>query len=208
MRRASRSGRPKTKRTLNHRAFLFSIQPIPPIPSSEGTTSPIPSTGAQRPFRLLLRHKEQICSWVTTRRSLTLVSGESADRLSVPILNRWIDSSLAAFVALKTSDRTALGFCTLSRAELPGIPPSYVEICHLVVDPGHRRLAVGSSLVRSAIQYASLRCFSFVCGRVVSSNDYALTLAHYMRAEEITGLERWLPEDFRWFRFVSKHNED
>lgn len=189
-----------SNQTVRLGAFLFLIQPF--LPSQDEDPTVVVRCPTESSLQLPNNEKERICSWVSTRRSLQLVSGDDGDRLTISILNRWLKMSAASFVVLRSPQNVPVAFCTLSRSELPGIPEPYIEICHLVVDPTYRRLSIGSHIVKAAVEFAAHSGYSYVCGRVVRSNSFAIRLANYLHAENITKSEDWLLPDCIWFRFT------
>lgn len=188
-----------SNQTLRLGAFLFWIQSFLPSQDEDPT---VVVRCPESSLQLRNDEKHRICSWVPTRRSLQLVSGDDGDQLTISILNRWLKMSSASFVVLRSPQNVPVAFCTLSRSELPGIPEPYIEICHLVVDPTFRRLSIGSHIVKAAVEFAAQSGYSYVCGRVVRSNSYAIRLANYLHAENITKSEDWVLPDFIWFRFT------
>jgi len=139
-----------------------------------------------------------ICSWVQSRAALQLISGDSGEALTPEILEGWLARAACSIVITEVGAGTPAGFCTISRLELPSIPPTYLELCHLVVDPRREYHFVGSRLCRTAKSAARERGFRYLCARISPTNRYALALARQQRAEEFT--ETWLPSGFRWFR--------
>jgi len=159
-----------------------------------------PVIGAFRIRGLADSDRVEICSWVRTRAELEFVSGETADGLSIPILESWERDAEACLVLAKEPDQRPMGFCTLTRLEARNIPESYVELCHLITDPSERHVFLGSRLVHAAECLADQNGYSFLCGRVVTTNRQGLALVRFVRAEEFTDLEAWSPVGFRWFR--------
>lgn len=152
-----------------------------------------------RPF--LPRDIEAVCSWVPSRELLHLVSGDDGDRLTPNILQAWIQKACAAFVVASPEHSSIMGFCTLSADELHGIPTSYIELCHLIINPMFRYFFVGPRLCQHTKQFAAMIGKRYLLGRVLPSNRYALLLARRERFSEMTPSEPWLEEGFRWFRF-------
>lgn len=158
------------------------------------------TTARYRDRTYLPADKSAICSWVQSRTRLQLISGDSGEALTHEILEGWVAQSALAIVITEVGTSRPAGFCTISNVEIPDIPPTYVELCHLVVDPNRRYDFVGSRLYRAAKIAASERGFRYGCARVSPTNRYALALARHQRAEEFTSREHWLPAGFRWFR--------
>jgi len=152
-----------------------------------------------RPFAP--RDAELVSSWVSTREALHLVSSDDADRLTPDILFAWTQKACAAFVVADQERSSITGFCTMSVDELPGIPPSYIELCHLIVNPRFRYFFVGPRLCQHAKHLARMLNKRYLLGRVLPSNRYALLLARRERFVELTHPKPWLLEGFRWFRF-------
>lgn len=142
----------------------------------------------------------KICSWVPTRQALDLVSGDTSARLTLGILSRWEATAVSSLVVGDACDNNLLGFCTLSTTEVPRLPTDYVELCHLIVQPGRTNLLIGSRLVSAARVKAYQMGYRFGCGRVTPMNRYGLALARLHRAEEITATVPWATGSFRWFR--------
>ena len=142
----------------------------------------------------------QVCSWVATREALQLVSGDIGDQLTPQMLQTWRTNATASFVVSQGARDEPIGFCTISRREVVNLPPQYIEICHLIVDPSHRHRFIGSLLIGAARSAASTLGFLFLCGRIVSTNRWALALAQSQRAKEFTDSEGWASSGFRWFR--------
>lgn len=147
-------------------------------------------------------NKDQIyvCSWVKNHEALSLVSGDKADYLTPNILTKWINKAKISLVIYKEFVNEPVGFCTLSCSEVDYIPTSYIEICHLIINPTYRYMFIGSRLVREAVSIARKRGFRFICGRVIHTNRYGLVLAKKQRFEEFSNCEAWTPPGFRWFR--------
>ena len=143
-----------------------------------------------------------ICSWVRTRQVLQLVSGDAADFLTPALLSGWLARAQIAIVVADEVANQPAGFCTLSCLEVPHLPASYVEICHLIVAPEFRHLFIGSRLVRAAKSLAHDFGYRFVCCRVTPTNKWALALARAQGFQEFTNIKDWLPHGFRWFRFA------
>mgnify|MGYP001559264585 CR=1 FL=1 len=150
----------------------------------------------------------EVCSWVPTTTALQLVSGDKSDRLTPEILRGWTTKAETSLVVYQHPTHQPVGFCTVSRMELPYLPATYIELCHLVVDPRWRYLFIGSRLYRAVRSAACTLGYYFVCARIVPTNRYALALARFLRAEEFTGTEVWAPSGFRWFRLdISLDND-
>lgn len=161
------------------------------------------SKGDNSQFRVrsfLNSDMQQICSWIKNRRTLQLVSIDSSDCLTPDILINWIVNSQKCFVVTECFTDKPVGFCTLSRQEVSNLSYSYVELCHLIVNPQRKYLFIGSILCSAARSVARDLGYQFLCGRVVSTNRYGLVLAKSQRAKEITNMESWATSDFRWFR--------
>lgn len=142
----------------------------------------------------------RICSWVPTAEKLRLISGDVARRLSLDILHRWLAEARISLVVCTESDSEPVGFCTLTRSEVADLPPSHIELCHLTVSPRCRYLIVGSQLIIAAQALAQRSGYRFLCGRVVPTNRYGLTLVSNAKAEEMTGNAIWALTGFRWFQ--------
>jgi ribosomal protein S18 acetylase RimI-like enzyme len=147
----------------------------------------------------------EICSWVTTREALQLVSGNTADYLTPIILEQWASDACKCLVVSDQVTDRAVGFCTLSNNELPNLPENYIELCHLIVNPQYRYLFIASRLCRTAKTVASDFGFKFLCGRVKPTNRYTLALARLQRFQEFTNESSWAVSGFRWFRFAVSH---
>jgi len=153
-------------------------------------------------------NKDQIhiCSFVKSRKALLLVSGDSSDSLTPNILTNWISKAKVSLVISREPMNEPIGFCTLSRLEVDYIPASYIEICHLIINPTYRYMFIGPRLVREATFISREFGFRFICGRVVHNNRYGLILAKKQKFEEFTNTESWMPPGFRWFRLnLSAH---
>ena len=148
-------------------------------------------------------YKDQnyVCSWVKSREDLLKVSGDSSDFLTPNILFTWISKAQISLVVSREPIDDPIGFCTLSRLEVDNIPASYIEICHLIIDPKYRYMYIGPRLVREAISVSRSLKIQFVCGRVAHSNRYGLILARKQMFEEFTDSEVWTPTGFQWFRY-------
>jgi hypothetical protein len=144
---------------------------------------------------------DDVCSWVRTRAALTLVSGDSGECLTLSILARWIADAQVSLVVERELDGVPLGFCTFSDGELPSLPPEYVEMCHLIINPEFRNLFIGSRLCVRGKSLARSLGFRFLCGRIVPRNRYTLALARLHRFEDFTNKEVWTPRGFLWMRF-------
>jgi ribosomal protein S18 acetylase RimI-like enzyme len=142
-----------------------------------------------------------ICSWVESSEALLQVSGDSADSLTPSILYKWIGKAKVSLVVTKEPMDEPIGFCTLSRLEVDYMPDSYIEICHLIIDPQYRYMFIGPRLVQGAISISCKFGFRFICGRVLHTNRYGLILARKQKFEEFTNTEAWITPGFRWFRF-------
>lgn len=139
-----------------------------------------------------------ICSWVPTRRDLSLVAGDDADHLAPALLAAWIRRSLVAIVLRRDVDGEAVAFCTLTRAESPLLPSQTVELCHLITDPNARpRLAV-FNLLDAAKHSARRMGFTEVVGRVVPANTRMLVIAAFKGGFRLEPLPNWAAPGFVW----------
>lgn len=158
------------------------------------------TTALYRDRHLTVADEPTICSWVQNRAALQLISGDSGEALTPEILDGWLARAAFSIVITEVGIDAPVGFCTISRLEIPRIPPTYLELCHLVVDPRRCYHFVGSRLCRVAKSAARDLGFRYLCARISPTNRYALALARQQRAEEFTSREIWLPSGFRWFR--------
>lgn len=142
----------------------------------------------------------KICSWVTNRAELKMVSGDVAEGLTQEILRSWLAKAITSLVVVDGRTREPIGFCTLSRCEVPGLPPDYIEMCHVLVDPQQKYVFIVSRLINYGTSWARGLGYRFGCARVLPYNRWALLLARYEKAEEFTDKESWTPAGFRWFR--------
>src|SRR5438874_871490 len=76
----------------------------------------------------------KICSWITNRSELQMVSGDDGDCLTPKILRHWLVQATASLVLIDNVAEQPVGFCTISRSEVPSLPPDYIEMCHLLVN--------------------------------------------------------------------------
>ena len=139
----------------------------------------------------------KICSWVSTHSMLQNVSGDRAECLNQDILIRWLNE---ACKALLIHDTEPLAFCTLSDKEVPSLPETYIELCHLIVDPKHNFYRNGDRLLFFWIYLARNLGYEYICGRVQPDNSYGVTLVRENAFDEFTGSEPWEIPGFRWFR--------
>jgi ribosomal protein S18 acetylase RimI-like enzyme len=143
---------------------------------------------------------DTICGWVQGRYLLQLVSSDDADRLTPGILARWLGRAIHTVVIANEATDEPVGFCTLSSTEVLDAPPSFVEICHLIVDPHYRYLFIGPRICKAAKVTARQHGFSGLHGRVVPQHRFGIALAQYERFLELAPPPLWLPTGFRWFR--------
>lgn len=142
----------------------------------------------------------RICSWVQSRQQLSMVSGDQGERLTAEILQSWLMKATASIVLEDSTSKNAVGFCTLSRLELPNMPSDCIELCHVLVDPQQKYLFVTSRLLHYAKALTRDLGYRVGCARVVPSNRWALALARYHKSDEFTDKETWAISGFRWFR--------
>lgn len=146
------------------------------------------------------RDTYRICSWITNRSELQMVSGDDGDCLTPRILRSWLAQATASLVLIDEVVNQPVGFCTISRGEIAGLPPDYIEMCHLLVNPEYKYAFVTSRLLDAAKNLARGLGYRFGCARIVPTNRWALSLARYHRGEEFTDREAWTFPGFRWFR--------
>ena len=142
----------------------------------------------------------EICSWVTSHTELQMVSGDAGGCLTPDILRSWLAKASQSLVLIDGTTKKPVGFCTLSKCEAPNLPPDYIEMCHLLINPRWKYVFITARLLDSAKSLARGLGYHFGCARVVPLNRWALLLTRYEKAEEFTGKELWTPAGFRWFR--------
>jgi hypothetical protein len=141
----------------------------------------------------------EICSWVTSPRALSLVSSDLGDHLTASIFHRWKSHALQCLVVACPGSDAPVAFCSVSQSESPGMPSSYLELCHLIVRLRRLYVPLGTRLAQHAAQVAASNTCSFVCARVLPENRHGLRLAAYLKAEEFSDID-WLSPGFCWFR--------
>ena len=138
-----------------------------------------------------------ICSWVKNSRELADISSDNSDYLTEEILNQWRIDSIAAVVLEQSNEPTA--FCTLSTKEYD-LPSDWVEVCHLVINPSHRRKYYATTLLNYLRLIAAQLDYQQLVGRIVRDNIPALKLADYVRWNEIECQSNFDPA-FRWYSY-------
>lgn len=182
------------------RLTVFRLRRPAMIPSSLSTADPAISHPQCGTRSLEECDYAKICSWVTTRNRLELVCSDLGDHLTPEILATWNHAALSTIVILDQETQEAAGFCTLTSRESAHMPSSYIELCHLVVDPHKAYLSIGSKLCCAAKQQARAYGYRYVLGRVVPRNRFGIALARRQGGLEVTGMANWLEPGFRWFR--------
>src|SRR2546423_10707382 len=129
-----------------------------------------------------------------------MVSGDEDKCLTPEILRTWLVKATISLVFIDEGTKEPIGFCTLSKCEVPGLPPDYIEMCHVLVDPRHKYVFIVSRLLNYGTSWARGLGYRFGCARVLPYNRWALLLARYEKAEELTDKESWALAGFRWFR--------
>lgn len=142
----------------------------------------------------------RVCSWVTTKEQLQMVSGDLATCLTPVILGKWVTSAVTTLVVCERATGTPVGFCTLTLSEISNPPNGHIELCHLIIDPKFRHDFVGPRIIAEARHKARSLGFEFLFGRVIPSNEWCLALVRRVRGEEFTDRLAWTPTGFRWFR--------
>lgn len=148
-------------------------------------------------YKLTEKDIADICSWAPTRQTLQRVSSDAAECLSPDIFVRWLHKARTALLIYDTKPQA---FCTLSEQEVPNLPESYIELCHLIVDPNNDFYRNGNLIMHFGVSTARNLGYKQVCGRVEPNNAYGLSLARKNFWEEFTGNEPWQTPGFRWFR--------
>lgn len=165
---------------------------------------PLVPSGRFRVREYLPTDAATICSWVQDSETLKIISGNDAESLSPEILAEWNTTAVISLVAFEVSTSKPVGYCTLSSADNPQLPPLHIELCHLIVAPTTRHISVGSQLCDTAESVGIERGFIAGCARVLPTNLFALKLAMLKCGEEITGKEAWATPGFRWFRKIPR----
>lgn len=142
---------------------------------------------------------EVICSWVKNQRILSMVSGDIGNGLSPAILNNWINNSICTIVIGDSIRNEPLGFCTITTKELPTIKHSYIELCHLIVNPNYSpKLEIGRQLCISAFSNSLNMGFEFIIGRVAPFNNFGIILANDMNWQPMNN-QLSVPVNFNWY---------
>lgn len=145
--------------------------------------------------QLTPEYKEVLISWVTSRKSLTRVSGDNKDKLTYEILESWLNKSIHHIVIVD-ENQYIVGFCTLEN-----IREGEIEICHLLVKPRNRKyIEIGCYIINEAIKFSEMKSYKLVWGRSIKNNKFTSTLGKYNRFAKILYIPLYLDNSFDWYK--------
>lgn len=139
-----------------------------------------------------------VCSWVPTSAELSRISSDPGDHLSPDLLRRWRLHSLDVLVL--QCGNIPVAFCTLSTKEWD-LPKGYIEACHLVTAPRHRRKYFATTLLNYLRLLAAQRSYCRLVGRVADTNTPGLRLARYVHWKPLSGNPSPFDSQFHWFAY-------
>lgn len=145
-----------------------------------------------------------LSSWIKSRKALKLISSDYGEKLTHDIISSWNNISFLSVIATETERDIPIGFFTLSTQEANNLPPSAIELCHLMVKPREDYFLVGSYLCTVAKAISKLLGFSMLIGRVVPVNTFGIRLALSQGFRQVNSSETWTTPEFYWFISIFK----
>lgn len=139
-----------------------------------------------------------LCSWVTSPKALSNISGNTGDCLTPNILEEWCSTSIVQLVLQRHEEPVA--FCTLSTCEYE-LSDGLVELCHTITAPAQRRKYYATTLLHYSRLVAAQLDFAKIMGRIVRDNIPALRFAKYVRWSEDSDMTNLLDTSFKWFSY-------
>lgn len=140
---------------------------------------------------------QSLSRWITKTGELEKISGELGTVLRANILEAWLDESIVNCF-LQTEHGKIIGMATLSVKEAD-LPDGYVEVCHCIIHPSHRRIYNGLNIVSSLMREAKIRGYQGVVGRVAVDNRPGKSLLKYLNWTLWEGYRFDQTKNVKWF---------